>query len=203
MGIDIRTSPYQMECIHCGECIDACVDVLGRLGKEGLIHYAWGETGELLTSKSGHYYRRIGLRDAKRVVILLVLLFYAAGLVTALSMRHSVLVRLSPDRTVLYRIAEDGRISNRFRLNISNRSSRPAFVVLSADGLPGARLGLGHTPLPIQPGEQAQHEFEISVERFPGAREVNHFSLRAHVSPDETEDRFDLTFLMPPEKPSP
>jgi polyferredoxin len=24
MGIDIRDSPYQMACVHCGECIDAC-----------------------------------------------------------------------------------------------------------------------------------------------------------------------------------
>lgn len=51
MGIDIRTSPYQIECIHCGECIEACADVLGKLGKQGLIHYAWGEHGEVLEEK--------------------------------------------------------------------------------------------------------------------------------------------------------
>jgi len=202
MGIDIRTSPYQIECIHCGECIDACVDVLGRLGKEGLIHYAWGEAGELLTNRSGAWYRRAGLRDPKRVVIMLVLLFYAAGLFTALSMRHTVLVRLTPDRSVLYRVADDGRILNRFRLNVANRSSRAATVALSAENLPGARLELKHNPLSLQPGEQTQEEFEISVDRFGGAGEVNHFRLHAHASPDGTEDTFDLTFLMPPEESS-
>ena len=38
MGIDIRTSPYQIECVGCGECIDVCNDVLSRLGKQGVIH---------------------------------------------------------------------------------------------------------------------------------------------------------------------
>src|SRR4051812_5505284 len=45
MEIDIRKSPFQIECIHCAECIDSCDEILGRLGKPGLIHYAWGEHG--------------------------------------------------------------------------------------------------------------------------------------------------------------
>ena len=51
MGIDIRKSPFQIECIHCGECIDACDDVLARLGKPGLIHMTWGETGEVVGAR--------------------------------------------------------------------------------------------------------------------------------------------------------
>ena len=79
MGIDIRTSPYQIECIHCGECIDACVDVLGRLGKQGLIHYVWGEHGEKLGTGDKSWYQKLGLRDAKRVVVLLIILCYGGG----------------------------------------------------------------------------------------------------------------------------
>ena len=44
MEIDIRDGAHQIECVHCADCIDACEDVLGRLDKDGLIHYAWGET---------------------------------------------------------------------------------------------------------------------------------------------------------------
>ena len=43
MGIDIRKSPFQIECIHCAECIDACDEILAASKKPGLIHYAWGE----------------------------------------------------------------------------------------------------------------------------------------------------------------
>ncbi len=200
MGIDIRNSPYQIECIHCGECIDACSDILGKLGKKGLIHYAWGEAGELLSDKRGPWYRRLGLRDAKRVAIMLVLLFYAAGLFAALSMRHSVLVRLNPDRSTLYRLGEDGRIYNTFRLNLANRSSRRQTVSLALESLPDAQMSLPKNPMSLEPGEQLQEMFEISASRFPGARDVNHFRVHAHASPDDTEEIFDVTFLMPPER---
>ena len=49
MEIDIRKSPFQIECIHCAECVDACEEVMSRLKKPTLIHYAWGEKGELLS----------------------------------------------------------------------------------------------------------------------------------------------------------
>ncbi len=72
MGIDIRESPFQIECIHCAECIDACDQIMARLKKPSLIHYAWGEKGELLSDATPRpWYRRVGLRDAKRVVVLL------------------------------------------------------------------------------------------------------------------------------------
>lgn len=116
MGIDIRTSPYQIECIHCGECIDACVDVLGRLGTQGLIHYVWGERGEALGKGDKPWHQRWDIRDSKRVVVLLLVLCYAGGLYTALAMRRTVLVRIPPDRTTMYRLGSDGTVYNRFRL---------------------------------------------------------------------------------------
>ncbi len=99
MGIDIRESPYQIECVHCGECVDACEDVLRRIGRPGLIHYAWGEQTRLGTAEP--WYKRWGFRDAKRIVILAVLVFYLCGLGVALSMRRPVLVQVAPDRTFL------------------------------------------------------------------------------------------------------
>ena len=117
MGIDIRDSPFQIECVHCAECIDACDDVLAHLKRPGLIHYAWGEKGPLSDTTPRPWYRRVGLRDAKRVVVLLVLLFYASGLFVALGMRHSVLVQVSPVRTsTTYRLGPDGRVYNHLPL---------------------------------------------------------------------------------------
>ena len=49
----------------------------------GLIHYAWGETGTRSRQAAGSR----GTRE--RVVVLLVLLFYAGGLFTALAMRQA------------------------------------------------------------------------------------------------------------------
>ena len=196
MGIDIRTSPYQIECIHCGECIDACVDVLGRLGKQGLIHYVWGEKGEELGKTSDSWYRKIGLRDPKRVVVLLIILFYGAGLFTALSMRRAVLVRIAPDRTTMYRLGKDGTVYNRFRLQVANRGRDQAIAQLSIDGLPGATFFNFENAVIVSAGQSVQAEFEIQASPKANiAPGVNHFRLVSRVGNDT--DVFEETFITP------
>lgn len=196
MGIDIRTSPYQIECIHCGECIDACVDVLNRLGKQGLIHYVWGEHGEKLGTGDKSWYRRIGLRNAKRVVVLLIILCYGAGLFTALSMRRAVLVRIAPDRTTMYRLGKDGTVYNRFRLQVANRGREQAIAQLSIEGLPETGFANFENAVIVSPGQTVQTEFEI---RAPGTAAlipgVNHFQIVSRVGNEK--DVFEETFITP------
>ncbi len=196
MGIDIRNSPYQMECIHCGECVDACEDVLARFGKKGLIHYAWGEKGELLTDKRTPLLRRLGFRDIKRMAVVLILLFYASGLTVALSMRHNVLVRVAPVRTTLFRRGEDGRIYNQFRMTIANRQNREAEVLLTLENLPGAEIVLDQ-PLKLQPAETIEKQFEIVAPAGSLPDGVNHFRLHSQSTPNNDEDNFDMTFITP------
>ncbi len=201
MGIDIRNSPYQMECIHCGECIDACEDVLGRLGKPGLIHYAWGEKGELLTDKKTPLLKRLGLRDAKRVIVSLVLLFYASGLFVVLSMRDNVLVKIAPIRAELYRLGDDGRVFNKFRMTVANRQSKDAELTLKLENLPGAQIEL-EQPLKLKPGEERQLQFEIvSLPQAlpPG---VNHFEIVSRVEPSGETSTTNMTFITPPNAPT-
>jgi len=196
MGIDIRTSPYQIECIHCGECIDACAHVLGRLGKEGLIHYVWGEQGEELGKHNGSWYQRIGLRNSKRVVVLLIIIFYGTGLFTALSMRRAVLVRVAPDRTTMYRLGKDGTVYNRFRLQVANRGHGQAIAQFSIEGLPDASFANFENAVVVSAGETVQTEFEVQASSKAAlAPGVNHFRLISRVG-DETEV-FDETFITP------
>jgi cytochrome c oxidase accessory protein FixG len=196
MGIDIRTSPYQIECIHCGECIDACVDVLARLGKQGLIHYVWGERGEKLGTGDKSWYEKLGFRDAKRVVVLLIILFYAAGLFTALSMRRAVLVRIAPDRTTMYRVGGDGTIYNRFRVQVANRGHSQAIAQLSIEGLPGTRFADFENAIVVNGGETMEREFEIAAPpSAPLAPGVNHFRLVSRVGNEK--DSEEETFITP------
>ncbi|MFN7923155.1 MAG: 4Fe-4S dicluster domain-containing protein [Bryobacteraceae bacterium] len=201
MGIDIRKSPFQIECVHCGECIDACVDVLGRLGKPGLIHYTWGEQGSAVTQKTDPWYKRLGFRDPKRVVILFVLAFYLTGLSVALSMRHPVLVQIAPERAKLYTVTADGLTSNQFRARMANRSSQAASVELSVEGVPGARLVMERNPVPLAEQQEVQMHFEIQAAAWPGARDVNPIVIVSKSQPGNTVERTSTTFLMPPGKP--
>jgi len=196
MGIDIRTSPYQIECIHCGECIDACAEVLGRLGKQTLIHYVWGEQGEKLGSGDQPWYQKLGLRNAKRVVVLLIILCYGAGLFTALSMRRAVLVRIAPDRTTMYRLGKDGTVYNRFRLQVANRGHEQAIAQLSIEGLPRTAFMDFENAVVVAAGQTIQQEFEIqappSAALAPG---VNHFRIISRVGNEK--DVFEETFITP------
>jgi len=181
MGIDIRQSPFQIECIHCAECVDACDEILGRLGKPGLIHYAWGEQGPVAAGGRQPW-------DAKRVVVLLVLLFYASGLAVALSMRHAVLVEVN-------RVNTSGEISNRFHYSIANRSRKATAVVFSMQQLAGGRLVLGSNPVAVAAGGSAQGDFEIAAPLATGRELVTHFTLTATTVPSGDTDTFPLTYL--------
>jgi len=189
MGIDIRESPFQIECVHCAECIDACDVVLGRLKKPGLIHYVWGEKGPLTAGHRQPW-------DAKRVIVLLVLLAYAGGLMVAMGMRHTVLVQVAPVRATLYRLAE-GRVYNRFRYSLSNRGRRPAAVIFSIQQLPGAALALSPNPIPVEPGATVQGEFEIASPSGSRPDPVSHFTIVSSTVPDQVTESIPMTFLAP------
>ncbi|MGJ5816295.1 4Fe-4S dicluster domain-containing protein [Paludibaculum fermentans] len=200
MGIDIRKSPYQIECVHCGECIDSCADILGKLGKPGLIHYTWGETGNVVENETA-WYRKLGIRDSKRVVVLLVTLFYLSGLYVALSMRRTILVQLQPVRTSMFRLGSDGTVYNTFRVKLSNRGSSDASVAFWLEGLPSGALTLQPSPVPLKAGETIDRQFEVAVRPFAGANEVNRFRILASTGEKDPEV-FEETFLMPQEKKS-
>jgi hypothetical protein len=172
------------------------VDVLGRLGKQGLIHYVWGEHGEKLGTGEKTWYQKLGVRDAKRVVELLIILFYAVGLFTALSMRRAVLVQIAPIRATLYRQDQSGTVYNRFRVKVANRSNKQQTVVLWIDGLPGTNYASFENALVVDGGQTMEREFEIaapaSASLAPG---VNHFRLVSRVG--DEKDSVEQTFITP------
>jgi hypothetical protein len=130
------------------------------------------------------------------VVVLLIIFFYAAGLFTALSMRRTVLVRIAPDRSALYRTGKDGTVYNRFRVQIANRGHVQAIAQFSIENLPGTRLDDFENAVVVTPGQTVEREFEIaappSAPLVPG---VNHFRLVSRVG-NET-DVEEETFITP------
>ena len=195
MGIDIRDSPFQIECIHCADCIDACNEILGKLGKKGLIHYSWGDR-ELPKNLREGWFQRIGIRDAKRVVVLLIMLIYGIGLYTAISVRRAVLVRISPDRTTMYQVAKDGSIANRFRIQIANRGHEQVTVLVGIEELATAALAKTENAIVVNPGGTVQREFEVVVPATaPLQPGVNHFQMVTKVGDDRQV--FPQTFITP------
>ena len=194
MEIDIRNGPYQIECMHCGDCIDACAEVLARLGHPGLIHYSWG--GGAATG-TGPWYRRWGFRDAKRLLILVVMVCYFTAMGLALYLRKPVQIRITPDRTTLFTVRPDGRIANRVRMNLANRSPRAVAVRIWVEGLPGGRVDLERNPLTLQAGQTLEQVFDITAATWEGAQELNPVKVVIQSSDQGTHEAADMMFIMP------
>lgn len=114
-GVDIRRG-VQMECIACTGCIDACDDVMTRLGKpKGLIRY------DSLQGMAGGSSQPFRVRTA---AYFLVLSLFAGGLAYTVSQRENL------DAVVMRAIdtpyqAVGTEVINHFKVDLSNQSFGP------------------------------------------------------------------------------
>jgi len=200
MGIDIRKSSHQLECTHCAECIDACSGILGKLGTQTIIQYAWGDSDSKAAPK-GNWFQRIGLRDGKRVAVLVLLLVYATGLSIAISVRQPVLLRIMPDRITLYSVDADGKVHNRFRMMASNRSHIQASISLSVVDLKDAIIEEIEDRKVLEPGQTIQQEFDVVLPPSSLHPGINKIRILADVTPGKLGQQFSENFFAPQDSP--
>jgi cytochrome c oxidase accessory protein FixG len=115
-GIDIRNG-IQLECVNCTACIDACNDVMRRIGRpEGLIR--------LTSDEAMRRGRRIGFswRVKAYAAVWVVLV---AALATLLLTRRDLDVLVLRQPGTLFTTTSEGRIANFYTLQAFNRTSRP------------------------------------------------------------------------------
>jgi len=139
VGIDIRNG-LQYECIACGACIDACDQVMDRVGyPRGLVRYT---TQNALDGRPARVLR-------PRIVIYgLLLMGLAAGWAWGVSHRASLGVEVLRDRNALYRVASDGHVENAYTLKLINKSSTTQSYLIDVADTQGPQLRGG--PLRIE-----------------------------------------------------
>jgi cytochrome c oxidase accessory protein FixG len=141
MGIDIRDG-QQMACITCGLCIDACNDVMDRIGKpRDLIGYLalTDETRE----RAGEPARSVW-SHVFRVRTMLYTVLWAGvgiGLIVALFLRSLIDVSVTPVRNPTYVTLSDGSIRNAYDLRLRNMQGADAEFTVTITS--AARLELG------------------------------------------------------------
>ena len=164
MGIDIRNG-QQLECITCALCIDACDDVMGKLGMpKGLVSYstlhdynhnmalAAPVPGKIeparLRDTAGNFIASVRHFDWHVIIRPRTLIYsglwsaFGVGIVVALLMRDHLHLNVLHDRNPVAIKMADGSVRNGYGVKLLNMQPDARVVTLSIEGLPGANLSL-------------------------------------------------------------
>ncbi len=138
MGIDIRNG-QQLACITCGLCIDACNDMMDKIGKpRDLIGYLalTDETRE----RAGKPPKSVWAHVFRVRTVLYTVLWAGVGiaLVVALFLRTEIDVNVTPVRNPTYVTLSDGSIRNTYDLRLRNKHGEDRWFHISITS--GARL---------------------------------------------------------------
>ncbi|MEM9043620.1 MAG: cytochrome c oxidase accessory protein CcoG [Pseudomonadota bacterium] len=132
-GVDIRDG-QQMGCITCALCIDACDEIMERVGKpRGLIDYC-SLVDETLERKGDTAWPVLKRIVRPRTMIYTVL--WAAvgiGMITTLFMRDTIDLTIRHDRNPIFVTLSDGSVRNGYEVRIQNRNPDPNIFRLSAE----------------------------------------------------------------------
>jgi cytochrome c oxidase accessory protein FixG len=129
-GIDIRNG-FQLECIGCAACVDACAGVMARFGHETLVDYG------SLASLAGRPARLLRGRTVAYGGLLLALAATAMALLVA---RVPFEASVSRAPGSLFTMDGDGYVRNTYFLRLANNAARPDSLrfAVSVEGLAGA-----------------------------------------------------------------
>ena len=165
MGIDIRDG-QQLECITCALCIDACDDIMGKLGRpKGLISYATlsayadnmalatqGGTTDInpdnVRAPGGGFNDKVRHVDWRIVFRPRTLIYFAIwslvgiGMLIALGARDRLEINVLHDRNPQFVVLSDGSIRNGYTVKLLNMIPEPRVIDLSIEGLDGATMSI-------------------------------------------------------------
>ncbi len=139
MGIDIRDGA-QLECIQCALCIDACDDIMDRVGRpKGLIAY---DTFANIAAASDAERRPVRLLRARTILYSALISGVLAIMAWAWIVRANVEISVIEDRNPLFVRLSDGAIRNGYTVKILNKTPQPQRFVVRTEGIPGTTLAI-------------------------------------------------------------
>ncbi len=137
-GVDIRNG-LDMGCIQCGLCIDACDNVMTRIGRpKGLIGYDTDlnvdRRAQGLAALKPQVFR------ARTIAYMVLILGVAAAMGYSLATRHTLGVDVMHDRNPIYVALSDGSLRNGYTIRALNKTGSARDFKLTLDGLPRGQL---------------------------------------------------------------
>jgi cytochrome c oxidase accessory protein FixG len=149
--IDIRKG-LQLECINCLECVDACTEVMGKLGKPSLVE--WSSEKETLFMKGKTQYLRPKILGYIGILIVVSIILGMMG-----SEKEYMLLNINKENR-LYSIkkTDEGkvRVDNAYTFllqNTLNEDHKYYFDVIAPKGMEGKiKIGNPAEPFNVKPG---------------------------------------------------
>ncbi len=136
-GIDIRDGS-QLECIQCALCIDACNDIMDRIGRpRGLIGY---DTVAKQEAKAAGHHESLQLVRPRTILYAGLFSMVAVIMLVAWLNRTILEINVLHDRSPPFVLLSDGSIRNGYTVKILNKLHEPRTVTIAAIGLKGARV---------------------------------------------------------------
>jgi len=145
-GIDIRDG-QQMACITCALCIDACDDVMAKIGKpRGLIDYLALSDEPLERAGTAPRPIRAHIFRLRTMIYTALWGLVGVGLLWALFIRTDMDLTIEPVRNPQFVTLSDGAIRNAYTLRIRNLTGadREFRVLLASDEILRMELETGH-----------------------------------------------------------
>ncbi len=132
-GVDIRGGA-NLGCIQCGLCIDACDNVMVKLGRaKGLIAYDTDINVKRRIEGKQPFFRIVRWRTALYAAVIAV----AGGvMIFTLATRDSEGISVIHDRNPMYVRLSDGALRNGYTVRIVNKQLKYRDFIISVDGLP-------------------------------------------------------------------
>ncbi|WP_341702844.1 cytochrome c oxidase accessory protein CcoG [Ferrovibrio sp.] len=165
-GIDIRDG-LQLECIGCGLCIDACDEIMGKVGRPPrLIDFVSIANLERRAQRQPGFLKLVRPRT---LIYTALLVLVAAVMLVALVTRTEWSLNVLHDRAPLYVTLSDGSLRNGYTVKVLNKTRFEGELRLTIDGLPSATLFRAGeadndaTSLPIEAVADDVGEYRIFV----------------------------------------
>jgi cytochrome c oxidase accessory protein FixG len=186
-GIDIRFG-NQLACIGCGLCIDACNDMMDRVGlPRGLISYE--SDYNIKAKEQGKPTAQKVIRPRTVTYLTLIGVVGAALLFTFIT-RARTAVDVLHERAPLYVQTKDGGIRNGYTLKVLNMERKTHTYTLTTEGVKGATLSViggenNATTVPLEADPDSVATFRIYVASPPNETLPPHADLTFVLTTDD------------------
>jgi len=134
-GVDIRGGA-NLGCIQCGLCIDACDNVMTKLGRPtGLIAYDTDLNIKARLEGKPSVFQLVRMRTILYAAIIAIV---GGVMIYVLATRDSEGISVIHDRNPMFVQLSDGAIRNAYTIRIVNKQLKYRNFIISVDGLPSS-----------------------------------------------------------------